>query len=173
VSEQRVLFDVAGPILVPCLEGAAGKHIGPPEGRKFFEENPALAKAKGCYVFGVRAGKGITPVYVGRATKSFGQECFTLHKLEKYNRGLLDYVKGTPVIFLVVLRIRKGATNLKAISELEYYLIQIAFNRNENLLNERRVNRPVWGIPGVVRGGKGKPSRDAGSFVRAMGLLAD
>lgn len=173
MSDRVVMFDVLGPFAVPFLEGAAGKNIGPSEGRSFFSEHPALASKKGCYVFGVRSGRGTTPVYVGKATKSFEQECFALHKIVKYNRGLLDYVKGTPVMFFVVLESRKGATNRNAISDLEYYLIQIAFNRNENLLNERSIDHPEWGIRGVVRGGQGKPSFAASSFVRAMGLSTE
>ncbi len=173
MSETIVLFDILGPYEVPFLEGAAGKNIGPAEGRVFFTAFPMLAHKKGCYVFGVRSGRGITPVYVGKATRNFDQECFALHKLIKYNRGLLDYVKGTPVMFFVALGSRKGATNRKAISDLEYYLIQIAFNRNENLLNERSIDHPQWGIRGVVRGGQGKPSRAASAFVRAMGLSSN
>ncbi len=31
---------------------------------------------RGCYVFAIRTGRGTTPVYVGKATKSFKQETF-------------------------------------------------------------------------------------------------
>ncbi len=73
MTETIVLFDILGPYEVPSLEGAAGKNIGPVEGRMFFAAYPAPALKKGCYVFGVRSGRGITPVYVGKATRSFDQ----------------------------------------------------------------------------------------------------
>jgi hypothetical protein len=41
----------------------------------FWEENNDLAEQQGCYVFAIR-NRGLTPIYVGKATKSFKQETF-------------------------------------------------------------------------------------------------
>ena len=59
-----------------------------------------LAKASGCYIFGTRAGKGAMPWYVGKATKTFLQECFTDRNLRKYDKVLVER-KGTPILFFL------------------------------------------------------------------------
>jgi hypothetical protein len=66
------------------------------------EKNPTLLDKRGCYVFGIRAGKGFTPAYAGKATKKFKNEVFGHHKLAKYQRYLADVAKGTPVLFFVI-----------------------------------------------------------------------
>ena len=35
---------------------------------------PGLAKASGCYIFGIRAAKGARPWYVGQAKKAFKRD---------------------------------------------------------------------------------------------------
>ena len=59
-----------------------------------------LAAARGCYIFGIRAGKGAKPWYVGQAKRSFKQECFAPHKLVHYN-GQISGSKGTPILLLL------------------------------------------------------------------------
>jgi hypothetical protein len=67
----------------------------------------SLADAKGCYLFAVRAGQGTRPVYVGRATRTFRQECFTPDKLLKLTNAMMAYRKGNPVLFLIASEKRK------------------------------------------------------------------
>src|ERR1700674_4784540 len=43
-----------------------------------------------------KPGKGLTPGYVGKATKSFRQEAFAHHKLTRYHQFLVEYKRGTP-----------------------------------------------------------------------------
>lgn len=50
-----------------------------------------ISTACGCYVFSIRAGRGVLPWYVGKAEKqSFRAECFAAHKLNIYNKGLAN-----------------------------------------------------------------------------------
>ena len=70
-----------------------------------------LATATGCYIFGIRAGKGARPWYVGQAKKSFKNECFTPHKLLYYNTAVLKR-QGTPIMFLVA-RMTPGRAEIR------------------------------------------------------------
>jgi hypothetical protein len=164
------VFSVEGPFKVPTYQGKAAKIVDSEAISAFWESVGVVAKRRGCYLFAVRAGKGIRPVYVGKATKTFKQEVFTPHKLEKYQRCLADFKKGTPVLFFLPAPSGKGKPNLKAIGELEDYLIQTAVSKNPALLNVRGTERENWGIAGVLRGGVGKPSLAAKHFKTAIGL---
>jgi len=164
------IFKVEGPFEVPTYQGKAAKIVDSEGLPEFWSEIDTLAKRRGCYLFAVRASKGIRPVYVGKATKTFKQEVFTPHKLEKYQRCLADFKKGTPVLFFLLAPAGKGKPNLTAVGELEDYLIQTAISRNPDLLNVRGTEREDWGITGVLRSGVGKPSRAARDFKRTLGL---
>ncbi|MCZ6653866.1 MAG: hypothetical protein O7D91_12670 [Planctomycetota bacterium] len=163
-------FQVQGPFEVPVYRGSAGRIIGASEGRRFFQAHKAHEKRVGCYIFGMRAGRGMTPAYVGKATKGFGQECFTPHKLEKYNQCLVDYERGTPILFFLELPNRRGATNVKHVKELESFLVQIGVASNVDLLNVQGTRVAEWSITGVLRGGSGVPSRAAKEFKKLMNL---
>lgn len=163
------VFDVHGPFTVPTYNGKAAKIVDS-EALAGFWETTQLAMKRGCYVFAVRAGKGIRPVYVGRATKTFIKEVFAPHKLEKYQRCLADFHKGTPILFLLTATTSKGAPNISAIHELEEYLIQTAVSRNPHLLNVRGTKREEWAIRGVLRSGVGKPSKSAVAFKRTLAI---
>lgn len=84
-----VEFSVHGPFDIPTYRGRIGRIVRAEEGRSF-DEHSARAWRRGCYVFAMRSGRGITPTYVGKATKSFSQECFTADKLGKCNQTLVD-----------------------------------------------------------------------------------
>lgn len=163
-------FEVKGPFKVPTYNGRAAKIVDSEKLADFWESSGEMGERRGCYVFAIRASKGIRPQYVGRATKTFKQEVFTPHKLEKYQRCLADIGKGNPVLFFLVPQAKKGKPNLKAIRELEDYLIQTAVSRNENLLNVRGTDRAKWGIAGVIRGSGGKPSAAAQALKKTLGL---
>ena len=163
-------FDIAGPIEVKMMGGRRSRLVGSDSLSSFFEDHPEIAKARGCYVFAVRAGRGITPIYVGKATKSFGQECFADHKLKHYNEGLLDYQKGSPVLFFVTEPISRGRTNAKAIDEIEKYLIVLAAAANENLRNNHKRSRERWGIRGLIRSGKGRTGEAHAKFRGMLNL---
>lgn len=78
-----VTLDVAGPYEVPCWVNDGGtKSIEAVNGRDFFAENEWLADRRGCYIFAIR-NRGLRAAYVGKATKSFRQEAFSVDKLNK------------------------------------------------------------------------------------------
>ena len=164
-------FEVRGPLTVPTYEGKAAKIVDSERLGDFWATSGGLGERRGCYVFAIRASRGIRPIYVGRATKTFKQEVFAPHKLEKYQRCLADVGKGTPVLFLLASQAKVGKPNLKAIRELEDYLIQTAVSRNPNLLNVKGTERENWSITGVIRGSVGKPSKGAIDFKRTLGIL--
>jgi hypothetical protein len=119
----------------------------------------------------MRAGKGVRPIYVGKATKSFKHECFALHKIAcHYGPALSNSGKGTPVLFLVALKRRKGKVSKRAIAKVESFLIQNAMKKNPDLSNIKGKKEEHWSIEGVIRSGKGKASAAATSFKRALGL---
>jgi hypothetical protein len=130
-----------------------------------------LQTERGCYVFAIRAGKGTTPLYVGKATRSFKQECLTPGNVRKLLDGLAAYAKGTPVLFFVRHPSQRGKTNEKQIGEIENFLIQNASIRNPNVQNVHGRKAPKWRIRGVVRSGKGKPTLAESKFRRLMGIF--
>lgn len=163
-------FTTHGPFVIPTAKLAAGRSITKSEISKFWIQNPHYASCVGCYVFGVRAGKGITPLYVGKSTKSFQTEAFEYHKLSKYLPALTSYKRGTPVMFFVVYPQKKGKLNISHITALEKFLIQQGVAANPLLLNISHAKVPRWGIAGVIRSDTKKPSDAAVSFKSLLGF---
>jgi hypothetical protein len=164
------LFLVEGPRTVPFYQGRAGRTITDDNVRKFWEENSDVADLRGCYVFGIRTGKGLTPAYVGKATRSFRIETFSNNKLTRYQQFLADYQKGTPVLFFVVAPRKRGAPNSSHIGQLEDFLIQAGVAANSDLLHVKGTKAEEWGIAGILRGRVGKPSFSAQQFRKLMKL---
>jgi hypothetical protein len=163
-------FTVQGPFDVPAYKLAAARHISAIEGKQFWGSYPDMAKECGCYIFALRAAKGYRPIYIGKATKSFYQEVFTVHKLNKYNEGLISQKRGTPVLFFVSLNKTKGKVNASAIDEVESFLIQSGIMANENLLNSRKTKVESWSIGGIVRSGSGARSQSAKDLCQCLKL---
>jgi hypothetical protein len=163
-----IKFSVHGPFEVPLYTGKAGRTIRAAEGREFFQKHHAFAGRRGCYVFAMRAGRGITPTYVGLARKGFSQECFTADKLGKCNQTLVDYLRGTLVVFFVVAPSGRGRPAEKQIELVEQFLIQVGVAANEHLLNVQGTKSEKWAISGVLRAGQGRPSAAAKQFKTAM-----
>ena len=141
-------FDVLGPFTIPVERLKRTNYIttGCPE---FWRRHGNTKGKKGCYLFAFKAGKGYTPIYVGKATKSFEQECFEPHKTsDHYNRALADRYKGTPVMFFLAAEERRGRTNKKSIDDLETELIRWARDKNSKLSNKSK-GFYSWGINGV------------------------
>jgi hypothetical protein len=157
-------FTVDGPREVPFYQGRAGRTITDDNVKEFWTSNIAIGSRTGCYVFGIRAGRGFTPGYVGQATRSFKQEVFTHHKLTRYQQFLADRQRGTPILFFVVSPTRKGAVNASHIGQLEDFLLQAGVAANPHLMNIKGTKVEEWGIAGVIRGGGGKPSTSASEF---------
>ena len=165
-----VEFSVSGPFDVPIYRGKVGRIVRAEEGRKFFKTYPSMAKRRGCYVFAMRAGRGMTPTYVGKATKTFDQECFTADKLGKCNQTLVDYAKGTLVMFLITAPMGKGRPAAKQIKLLEDFLIQVGVAANDKLLNIQGTKQEGWSITGLIRSSQGRPSHSVKKFQSTMKL---
>jgi hypothetical protein len=163
-------FSVEGPFNLPFAQGKAAKTVSSTEAKLFWDTYPHLAARRGCYIFAIRAGRGMKPAYVGKATKSFQQEVFTPDKLSKYQRVLANYLKGTPILFFIVSMQKRGAPNASIVGELEDYLIQTALSANEDLLNVQGTKRADFCINGVLRSGKGKRAEAAKDLMSCLKL---
>lgn len=124
-----------------------------------------LPDAVGCYVFGIRAGKGTVPWYVGLAEKqSFKLECFSPHKLNHFNNAIAKK-KVTPIILFIARCTssdrfsRPSANGYIDIRILETMLIGLAVKRNPYLLNIRgtKVLRDMV-VPGIINTQQGGQS---------------
>jgi hypothetical protein len=163
-------YSVHGPFRIPVLKKSAGRRIG--DVSDFWEagELALLHKRCGVYVFGMRAGKGVVPYYVGKTTNKFESECFQPHKLDKYNDALAEYRKGRPIIFFLARPVKRGQIKRREVSQIETFLIQMASRKNRELLNIRGNKQPKWSIAGVLRGTQGQPSREAKKFKSMMNM---
>ena len=163
------LFDSRGPYEIPVFSGPGGRCIDTNRLTSFWKKHEDCARARGCYIFSMRAGRGITPIYVGKATKGFEQECLNPRNLSHhYNPALIRAKKGTPVIFFLALPRTKGKPNEKLIAQLEKFLIKQATVVNSDLSNVHGTKPPRWGIRGVLRSPKGKQSDSAKMFKQSM-----
>lgn len=135
-----------------------------------------LSSAIGCYIFSIRAGKGVLPWYVGLAEKqTFRKECFTSHKLVHYNHALAQR-KGTPVLTLIAkctpggkFVIPTGSAH-RDIEFLETMLIASSLGRNENLYNVRdtKLLREMV-VPGFLNTPQGKAASAVSEFKKLIG----
>jgi hypothetical protein len=129
-----------------------------------------IANKQGCYVFALRAAKGYRVWYVGKATKSFHQECLAPHKLVHYNEVLFDGRKGTPVLFIISPDGNRNKVPEGVCDKIETFLIQAAYIVNPKIKNRQKTKIPAWTIAGVVRREKGAVSKRARIFKTMIGL---
>lgn len=163
-------FVVRGPYEIPFYVGRGGRTIGDEDIEEFWENHGKYEERRGCYVFGIRAGRGFTPGYVRKATKGMKGEVFAPHKLTRYQHFLAEYAKATPVLFFVLAPVQKGKANNSQIGAIEKYLINLGVTANPDLLNVRGTKTPDWGIKGVIRGRKGKTAAGTRDFPQMMGV---
>jgi len=138
------------------------------------ELEDGLSGAIGCYIFSIRAGKGVLPWYVGCAAKqSFRKECFTSHKLVHYNNAIAKR-KGTPLLTLIAKYtprrklINPTGNGHRDIQFLEAMLISSCLGRNADLYNARytKLLREMV-VPGLLNTPKGKATASV-SELRAL-----
>jgi hypothetical protein len=155
-------FYVKGPFEMPELVvRKRSKNV-----KAFWDEHIDIAKEQGCYIFGIRASRGIVPYYVGKTTKSFKYEAFQNHKIAIYLTALHQIKKGTAIMFFVIAP-RKGTT--RRIAELENFLIQIGEAKNQDILNSNGRDKPKWSIKNIIRS-SGWPGSSEKAFKRMMNL---
>lgn len=135
------------------------------------ELQEGLSGAIGCYIFSIRAGKGVLPWYVGLAEKqSFRKECFTSHKLVHYNNAIANR-KGTPLLTLVAKYTPGGriinptGSGHRDIQFLETMLISNCLGRNADLYNIRDTKfiREMV-VPGLLNTPQGKAATSVTDF---------
>ena len=169
------MLQVYGPFAVPFarIRARSSKWIGNEHSKRFWDKvrDSHLHKKQGCYVFCLRAGKGFTPWYVGKAAKSsFQKECFTPHKLNKFNEALSKGKNGTPILFFIALSGKKIKIGAAIIEEVETFLIRAGKDANPSLLNKSKTKPSNWGITGVIRGQQGKPKKVEVAFSKMMAI---
>lgn len=165
-------FTVAGPFDVPTTRAVCRIMDSDKIKEAWSSQWNYYAKRKGVYVFGIRTSGGATPIpiYVGKATKNFRQECFTDHKIVKLMKVCATYKRGVPIIFFVCHPTQKGKTNNREITEIESELMNLGYNRNKNIQNEKGIFKPTWSIQGVIRSSKGKTVAGAKVLKATLGL---
>ena len=122
-----------------------------------------IQSGAGCYLFAVRASKGMRPWYVGQSKGAFQKECFAPHKQSIYRNVMDDTAKGTPVLFLIA-RVTPTGKLSKSMPKneanfIERKLIHDATNANPELKNIQNATFVrTLEIPGVLNSPKGQPS---------------
>ncbi|MCP3167349.1 hypothetical protein [Myxococcus qinghaiensis] len=164
-------FEVHGPFEVPLEPGKHGKMVAR-DLSGFWTGVGDVRWMRGVYVFAMRAGRGYTPLYVGKAAEqSFEDETFALHKLaHHYGPTLLDYKRGQPVMFFIAHPLSRGAVNKRLIDQVETFMIDAASAKNPSLSNVRKKQVHKWRVCGVVRGRRGEATRSTGALKKAVGL---
>ena len=162
-----MFYETYGEFEVPYKAGKGGKIVFKEGLNKFWndldEKHRSLSIGRGCYIFAIRASKGMKPWYVGQTKKTFRDECFQPTKLNHYNNVLSNTAKGTPVLILVARHTPKGKfsknLNVKEADFVEQLFITHALSKNNDLMNKKdtRFLRDLQ-IPGVLNSPKGKPS---------------
>ena len=134
-----------------------------------------LSDACGCYVFAVRAGKGYTPYYVGRAEKrSILNEFLNPSNTGKYN-DVLSYTTGTPVMFVLPMltpqgKYRKLATGeLGSLRFLERWLIAQCIEKNPDLVNNKETKflRSIH-VTGIFNATEGEAHNGSRALAKAI-----
>ena len=168
-----------GPIEIPIINRRFDRHNKEAINAfwdKFDEESNGLSSAVGCYIFSIRASKGIRPWYVGLAEKqSFRKECFAVHKLLNYNECLSSR-KGTPVLTLIPKHTKtdrfakEGKNGHKDIQFLEALLISSCLRRNPELLNIKSTKLlKEMVVPGLLNSPKGRIETTIKEFKKLIG----
>ena len=127
-----------------------------------------LRSCKGCYIFAMRAGKGATPVYVGKTSKRmFEAEVFNARNIKNMN-GVLAERKGTLILYLVS-NMRANARGCH-VDEIETWLIDQAKRKNPNLKNDQKTKDAGWCICGLTGDGRTAQSESAAELAKTLNL---
>ena len=162
-------FIVAGPFDVPLQPDVRkAKLIDRAKAKSLTAQSDGFAR-RGCYVFGIRAGKGARPIYVGMTmSQNLIAEAFNERNVNLVN----DYInrqKGNPVIYIVYQKAGRGGPAKNCIPEIEEFLVARCAKRNPKLINVHMNKKASWSIAGVINSGSGKPSASASQFSNLIG----
>ena len=175
-------YHTYGPFELPRKSGVNKKVFDSsnPAEKKFWEQvekhENGLPKARGCYIFAMRAGGGITPWYVGQSKTGFNKECFQPSKKNQYY-DVINANNGTPILFLVARRTLanmgffKGVFSKSEADFVERHLIGLALRKNPNLKNNKNTRYlKKLKIQGVLNNPKGPPSKTVTELRSALGI---
>lgn len=179
-----MIYETFGEFALPCKTGKKEKTLDFSKEtlKKFWQEinerdekHNGLSKACGCYIFAIRAGKGIKPWYVGQSKVPFEKECFAFHKRDIYRTVVERISKGTPVLILVARVTPKGklstALPVKEADFVEQFIIRRALSKNPDLENIKNTNLSKQiRIPGLLNSPKGKQSKGASLLRLTLGI---
>ena len=170
-SNVTIEFIAEGPVPLAVESGHYGRCLDENLEEKFWSQPRAKSvKAKiGCYIFTLST----KPYYVGKATKSFGQEVFNLKNLNTYRDVVTRFVGKPSMYFISHARPagRKGATPTRVIAQLEKLLIGLAHEANPSIRNNHHLNKEDrFHISGVYNSGQGKPSAAAAKVRKLLKL---
>jgi hypothetical protein len=136
---------------------------------------PSLSNAVGCYIFVLKAAKGLRPWYVGKTERqSFARETWTDRNLRHYE-FIMSAHKGIPMLFLVA-KLTPGDRFQKptirklsgAIAELEKMLIASCLQRNSSLLNKKSTKYLDMLVPGFVNDTPGARTKGAKALAQLL-----
>lgn len=134
-----------------------------------------LSNAKGVYVYSLRHGKKITPLYVGITNRGFRNEVFAVHNLQKISYNWRDE-KGTIVLHLLAKPkgVHTGFSRNLAkglLETLEVLLIFMCRRSNKKLLNKKNIkwldDAGIRGITGTEKQ-RGQPTLPIQTFKRVL-----
>ncbi|MGA9794209.1 MAG: hypothetical protein WBQ17_01615 [Rhizomicrobium sp.] len=166
-------FDVKGPFRVPTIKLKTGVSVIDEEKNTIrqFWESTDLRDRRGCYVFVIKAAKGYTPIYVGRATTSrFDTEVLNARNVKNGNLTMAARYRGALYVFLLPARKARGKVNGNHIAQVEEYLIGHAARKNKDLINVRLLPSNPWSVAGLVNAGQGQPPLAVQELKRALGI---
>ena len=130
-----------------------------------------LADERGCYVFAVKTGRGLEPIYVGKATKTFKQETFNPANKHKYHDGFSEYAKGLPLMFFVVhpdQKARQTKSRSKRSNSSSFRLVLLRTPDFKMYEGRTAPNGVFVGL--FAAAGKGKRTKAEGAFRRVFDL---
>jgi hypothetical protein len=173
-----ITFEPYGPFKVPIESGGIDKS----REREFWDTvedtNPGLSTAVGCYLFAIRAGRGVRPWYVGKTEKAgFKKEVFQDHKFRLYWEILKGRRKGTALLYFLAKHTHGGrfakpsANGHSSIGILEELLIGTSLLRNSKLVNKRTTKHfRELQVPGYMNETPGARSQKARELAKLLGV---
>jgi hypothetical protein len=181
LGESKLKFDIVGPFEVKryTTKGLITNESVAALKTAVEEDEVGLSNACGCYVFGIQAGRGMTPYYAGQSLRrSIFKEAMNHANITKYN-VVLASTKGTPVLFLVPWltnggKLRKPSKKQGSSSVLNFvedWLIATALRKNKNLINNKQTSflRKVH-ITGAFNAKHGEATSQSSKFCKMMGI---
>ena len=162
--------------LTKIIQGIGRARHFPTDSKKWNEVlDIDAADAPGLYIFSLKAGRGITPWYVGKASKqSLKKEIITSDKILKFN-SVVREKSGTPMLTLlprhtkIKLSLSKIGSH-KEIDIIETMLIARCLEKNPNLINIQKTTiYKTLSIYGMLNSPRGAPRQDVKDFRDVIG----